>query len=289
MSILLNDEKKLLVQGITGKEGQFHSRLMRESGINIVAGVTPGRGGEWTLDDEVPVFDTVKAACEATGANASVIFVPAPSATDAVLESIDQKLELIVCITEGIPQQDMLLIRRLIRATDIRFIGPNSPGILCPKFGKVGIIPANIVVDGPVGVVSRSGTLTYEVLSALSENNIGVSTCLGIGGDPLVGLNFIDVLKLFEADPHTEKIIMIGEIGGRGEEMAADYVALNMSKRVVGMIAGQAAPAGRRMGHAGAIIESGSGSAESKIKALKNAGVAIAASPAEIPGILNAK
>lgn len=289
MSILFHSELKLVVQGITGKEGQFHSRLVRDSGINIVAGVTPGKGGEWSIDDEVPIFDSVYSAVDATGANSSLIFVPAPFATDAILEAIDVKIELIVCITEGIPLQDMLKIRRLINDTNIRLIGPNSPGILSPKYGKIGIIPTNLCIDGAVGIVSRSGTLTYEVLAALNKNGIGVSACVGIGGDPIVGTDFVEIMQLFEADPHTEKVVLIGEIGGRSEERAAEFIARKMSKRVVGLIAGHAAPPGRRMGHAGAIIEGKSGSAELKIKALKNAGVAIAASPAEIPILLNAK
>lgn len=289
MSILVHEDTKLIIQGITGREGQFHGRLIQQSGIQIVAGVTPGKGGEWTLDDDVPVFDTVLSAVDATGANASVIFVPAPFATDAIFEAIDAKLELIVCITEGVPQQDMLKIRHLLREKNIRLIGPNSPGILNPNLGKIGIIPVGICKPGAVGVVSRSGTLTYEVLSALDKKGIGVSTCLGIGGDPIVGTDYCEILHLFEADPHTNQIVLIGEIGGRSEELAAAYISRSMSKRVVALIAGQAAPPGRRMGHAGAIIEGKSGSAAGKIGALKNAGVAIAANPAEIPILLKAK
>ncbi|MDF1520033.1 MAG: succinate--CoA ligase subunit alpha [Brevefilum sp.] len=286
MSILVNTETRLLVQGITGHEGGFHSVQMLKYGTNIVAGVTPGKGGEWVLNGKIPVFDSVQTAAEFTGANASIIFVPARFAGDAILEAADAGIKLIVCITEGIPVKEMLQIKRAISHKDIRLIGPNSPGIISPPFTKVGIIPGNITKPGNVGVVSRSGTLTYEVVYALKQADIGTSTCVGIGGDPIVGTDFIDILSHFEGDSQTDVVVMIGEIGGLEEEKAAVYVANHMTKPVIGFIAGLAAPPNKRMGHAGAIIEGGVGTAESKINALKNAGIQVAHYPEEIPELI---
>lgn len=287
MSILVNKNTRLLVQGITGHEGMFHTQQMVQYGTNVVAGVTPGKGGEWVLDGKVPVFDSVKVAVEVTGPNTSVIFVPARTAADAIFEAADAGIELIICITEGVPVADMMRVRRFLDQRSVRLIGPNCPGLLTPGEAKVGIIPGNIAIPGNVGVVSRSGTLTYEVLAALRLSGMGASTCVGIGGDPINGTSFIDVLELFEADPHTEKIVMIGEIGGSDEEAAAEFIATRMTKPVAAFIAGQSAPPGKRMGHAGAIIEGGSGGAEEKIAALESAGVRIARHPEEIPGLLN--
>ena len=286
MSILINKDTRLLVQGITGHEGNFHSEHMRFYGTNIVAGVTPGKGGEWVLDGKVPVFDSVHTAVEVTGANTSVIFVPAMFAGDAILEAADSDIALIVCITEGVPVKEMLQIKEAIKHKDVRLIGPNSPGIITPPTTKVGIIPGSITMPGSVGVVSRSGTLTYEVVYALKQKGIGTSTCVGIGGDPIVGSNFIEILSHFEGDSQTEVVVMIGEIGGQDEEKAAAYIANNMTKPVIGFVAGQAAPPNKRMGHAGAIIEGGVGTAEAKIKALKNAGIQVANYPEEIPKII---
>jgi len=251
-----------------------------------VAGVTPGKGGEWVLDGKVPVFDSVHTAVEVTGANTSVIFVPAMFAGDAILEAADSDIPLIVCITEGVPVKEMLQIKEAIKHKDVRLIGPNSPGIITPPTTKVGIIPGSITMPGSVGVVSRSGTLTYEVVYALKQKGIGTSTCVGIGGDPIVGSNFIEILSHFEGDSQTEVVVMIGEIGGQDEEKAAAYIANNMTKPVIGFVAGQAAPPNKRMGHAGAIIEGGVGTAEAKIKALKNAGIQVANYPEEIPKII---
>ncbi len=286
MSILINNYTRLLVQGITGNEGLFHTEQMVAYGTNVVAGVTPGKGGEWVLGGKVPVFDSIKMAVEATGANASVIFVPARFTPDAVFEAADAGIPLIVCITEGVPVQDMMRVREYLDQKQIRMVGPNCPGLLTPGECKVGIIPGNISIPGNVGVVSRSGTLTYEVLYALKLVNMGVSTCVGIGGDPINGTNFIDCLQMFEEDPQTEKIVMIGEIGGTDEERAADFILDKMTKPVVSFIAGQTAPPGKRMGHAGAIIEGGAGTAEEKINALKEAGVQVARHPEEIPDLL---
>lgn len=287
MSILVNKNTRLLVQGITGHEGMFHTQQMVQYGTNIVAGVTPGKGGEWVLDGKVPVFDSVKVAVEVTGPNTSVIFVPARTAADAILEAADAGIELIICITEGVPVADMMRVRRFLDQRSVRLIGPNCPGLLTPGEAKVGIIPGSIAIPGNVGVVSRSGTLTYEVLAALRLSGMGSSTCVGIGGDPINGTSFVDVLELFEADPHTEKVVMIGEIGGSDEEAAAEFIATRMTKPVAAFIAGQSAPPGKRMGHAGAIIEGGSGGAEEKIAALESAGVRIARHPEEIPSLLN--
>lgn len=286
MSILLNVETRLLIQGITGQEGSFHAQQIFNYGTEIVAGVTPGKGGEWVLDGKVPVFDSVRTAVEVTGANTSVIFVPARFAADAILESTDGGIELIVCITEGIPISEMLQVRQVIQTKNIHLIGPNSPGIIAPPHQKVGIIPDSITQQGTVGIVSRSGTLTYEVLYALKREGIGTSTCVGIGGDPIIGTTFDEILSFFEADSQTESVILIGEIGGQDEEQAADYIANHMTKPVIGFIAGQAAPPDKRMGHAGAIVEGGIGTAQSKIDALKNAGVQIANYPEQIPEIL---
>ena len=286
MSILINKDTRLLVQGITGNEGIFHTTQMVFYGTNVVAGVTPGKGGEWVLDGKVPVFDSVKLAVEATGANCSVIFVPARFAPDAMFEAADAGIPLIVCITEGVAVQDMMRVRNYIDQKDVRLIGPNCPGMLTPSEAKVGIIPGNIAIPGNVGVVSRSGTLTYEVLYALKQVNMGASTCVGIGGDPINGTNFIDVLEMFEHDAQTEKVVMIGEIGGTDEDKAAEYIAANMTKPVVSFIAGQTAPPGKRMGHAGAIIEGSAGSAADKVKALEAAGVKVAKHPEEIPSLL---
>lgn len=285
MSILINKDTILLVQGITGSEGFFHTKQMHAYGTKIAGGVTPGKGGGSVLD-EIPVFDTVRQAKKATGANASVIFVPARFAAEAILEAVDAAIPLIVCITEGIPVQDMMRIRNYIDHKDVRLIGPNCPGLLTPGECKVGIIPGNIAIPGNVGVISRSGTLTYEVLYALKLAGLGSSTCVGIGGDPVNGTNFIDVLKLFEADPQTEKIVLIGEIGGSDEEKAAEFIKLNITKPVVSFIAGQTAPTGKRMGHAGAIIEGGTGTALDKIKALQVAGCKVVRHPEEIPEFL---
>jgi succinyl-CoA synthetase alpha subunit len=255
-------------------------------GTDIVAGVTPGKGGEWVLDGKVPVFDSVKLAVEARGANTSVIFVPARFAPDAIYEAADAGVPLIVCITEGIPVQDMMRVRNYLDQKGVRLVGPNCPGLLTPSEAKVGIIPGNIAIPGKVGVVSRSGTLTYEVLYALKRVGMGVSTCVGIGGDPVNGTNFIDCLDLFAGDAQTEKVVLIGEIGGTDEEKAAEFIADHMTKPVVGFVAGQTAPPGKRMGHAGAIIESGAGTAVDKIKALESVGVRVAKHPEEIPGLL---
>jgi succinyl-CoA synthetase alpha subunit len=286
MSILINKNTRLLVQGITGHEGSFHTEQMVEYGTNVVAGMTPGKGGEWVLDGKIPVFDSVKIAVETTGANASIIFVPARFATDSIFEAADAGIPLIVCITEGIPVQDMMKVRNYLDQKRVRLVGPNCPGLLTPGEAKVGIIPGDIAISGNVGVVSRSGTLTYEVLYALKKVGLGVSTCVGIGGDPINGTSFIDCLSMFEADPHTEQVVMIGEIGGTDEEKAAEFIADHMTKPVVGFIAGQTAPPGKRMGHAGAIVESGSGLATDKIKALASVGVRVAKHPEEIPSLL---
>lgn len=285
MSILVNKHTRLLVQGVTGNEGLFHTQQMVEYGTNVVAGVTPGKGGEWVLD-KIPVFDSVRLAVEATGANTSVIFVPARFAPDAIFEAADAGVPLIVCITEGIPVLDMMRVRNYLDQKGVRLVGPNCPGLLTPGEAKVGIIPGNIAIPGNIGVVSRSGTLTYEVLYALKLKGMGVSTCVGIGGDPINGTNFIDCLRMFNEDPQTEKVVLIGEIGGSDEEKAAEYIADYMTKPVVSFIAGQTAPPGKRMGHAGAIIEGGSGTAEDKIKALQQAGVKVARHPEEIPELL---
>ena len=286
MSILINAETRLLVQGITGREGEFHSRAMLEYGTQIVAGVTPGKGGQTTLDGRVPVFDTVADAVAQTGANASCIFVPAAFAPDAVLEAVDGGIELVFCITEGIPALDMLRVYHVVKARGARLIGPNCPGATSVGQAKVGIIPGNIHREGPVGLVSRSGTLTYEVVQAMTDAGMGQTTCVGIGGDPIIGTNFIDVLDLFNRDPDTEAIVLIGEIGGEEEEKAAAFCAREVRKPMASFIAGRTAPPGRRMGHAGAIISGGAGTAESKRAALEAAGIRVADSPSHIPQLL---
>ncbi|MBS1249686.1 MAG: Succinate--CoA ligase [ADP-forming] subunit alpha [Chloroflexi bacterium] len=286
MSILVNKNTRLLVQGITGREGLFHTEQMAAYGTNIVAGVTPGKGGAWVLGGKVPVFDSVRMAREATGANTSVIFVPSRFAADAIFEAADAGIELIIAITEGVPVQDMMRVRNYLDQKNVRLVGPNCPGILTPGEAKVGIIPGNIAIPGNVGVVSRSGTLTYEVLYALKNLDMGVSTCVGIGGDPVNGTNFIDTLRLFEVDSQTEKVVLIGEIGGSDEEEAATFIASQMSKPVAAFIAGQTAPPGKRMGHAGAIVQGGTGLAEDKIRALEEVGVKVAKHPEEIPSLL---
>ncbi len=285
MSILINKNTRLIVQGITGHDGLFHTRLMIDYGTNVVGGVTPGKGGEW-VDGKIPVFDSVKLAVEASGANTSVIFVPARGAPDAMFEAADAGIPLIICITEGVPVQDMMRIRDYLDQKNVRLVGPNCPGVLTPGESKAGIIPGDIAIPGNIGVVSRSGTLTYEVLYALMLSGMGVSSCVGIGGDPINGTNFIDVLSMFEADPRTDQVVMIGEIGGSDEEKAAEYIGDHMTKPVVSFIAGQTAPPGKRMGHAGAIVEGGSGLAVDKIKALQAAGVRVASHPEEIPSLL---
>ncbi len=284
MSILVDKNTSLIVQGITGREGQFHTEQMIAHGTDVVAGVTPGKGGEWI--GKVPVFDTVRAAVEATGANCSVIFVPARFATDAIYEAADAGLALVVCITEGVPILDMIEVRAFLDEKGARLVGPNCPGLLTPGEAKVGIMPGEIAAPGNVGVVSRSGTLTYEVVDALTRRGMGQTTCVGIGGDPINGTSFIDVLALFEGDPATEKIVMIGEIGGTDEEKAARYIAERVTKPVVSFIAGRTAPPGKRMGHAGAIVEGGTGTAEDKIQALEAVGVKVADHPEQIPDLL---
>ncbi|HEX2222239.1 MAG TPA: succinate--CoA ligase subunit alpha [Candidatus Limnocylindria bacterium] len=286
MSILVSGDTRLLVQGVTGREGEFHSRAMLEYGTNIVAGVTPGKGGQQALDGRVPVFDTVVDAVEQTGANASVVFVPAAFAPDAVLEAADSGIGLVVAITEGIPALDMLRVYHVVRQKGVRLIGPNCPGLTSVGQAKVGIIPGSIHRPGSVGVVSRSGTLTYEVVQALTDAGMGQTTCIGIGGDPIVGTSFVDVLDMFNQDPATEALVMIGEIGGEEEERAAGFVKRELRKPMAAFIAGRTAPPGRRMGHAGAIISAGAGTAESKRAALEDAGVAVADSPSHIPRLL---
>ena len=281
MSILLDKKTKVVVQGITGSEGTFHTTQMLEYGTNVVAGVTPGKGGT-KFSKVVPIFNTVADATKATKATASAIFVPPPFAADAILEAANAGIKLIVCITEGIPAADMVKVYNVIKNMDTRLIGPNCPGIISPGKAKIGIMPGFIHRKGKVAVVSRSGTLTYEAVKQLSDLKIGQSTCIGIGGDPIIGSQFIDVIKLLNEDPMTEGIIMIGEIGGSAEEEAAAYIKKNVKKPVVGFIAGRTAPPGRRMGHAGAIISGGKGTADEKMKAMKKAGIYVVESPAEI-------
>jgi len=280
MSVLVDKNTRLIVQGFTGKEGTFHAQQAIAYGTNVVGGVTPGKGGTKHLD--LPVFDTVAQAVKDAGANVSVIFVPPPFAADAIMEAADAGLPLVVCITEGIPALDMVKAWQFLQGKKTRLIGPNCPGIISPGKCKIGIMPAHIHKEGHVGVVSRSGTLTYEAVGQLTGLGIGQSTCIGIGGDPIIGTNFVDALQLFNADPDTHAIVMIGEIGGNAEETAAAYVKDHVKKPVVGFIAGQTAPPGRRMGHAGAIISGGSGKASDKIKAMQEAGITVCASPAEL-------
>jgi succinyl-CoA synthetase alpha subunit len=284
MAILANKNTRLVVQGITGNEGSFHTEQMIDYGTNVVGGVTPGKGGQWIFGK--PIFDTVKKAKEATDANASIIFVPPKFAADAIFEAIDAEIELIVCITENIPVQDMMKVYSYLKNSKSRLIGPNCPGLLTPGQAKIGIMPGYIATPGNVGVVSKSGTLTYEVVYALTQAGMGQSTCLGIGGDPIIGTNFVDALEMFENDPETEKIAILGEIGGRAEIDAAEYIKKRMTKPVAAFIAGRSAPEGTRMGHAGAIVEGGEGSAQEKIDALKAAGVRVADNPEQIPDLL---
>jgi succinyl-CoA synthetase alpha subunit len=280
MSVLIDKQTRLIVQGFTGKEGTFHAEQAIAYGTSVVGGVTPGKGGSKHLD--LPVFNTVTQAVKETGANATVIFVPPPYAADAIMEAADAGLPLVVCITEGIPAIDMVKAWAFLQGKKSRLIGPNCPGVISPGKCKIGIMPGHIHLEGHVGVVSRSGTLTYEAVGQLTKLGIGQSTCIGIGGDPIIGTNFVDALTLFHDDPDTHAIVMIGEIGGNAEETAAAYVKANVKKPVVGFIAGQTAPPGRRMGHAGAIIAGGSGKASDKIEAMEAAGITICQSPAEI-------
>ncbi len=286
MSIFADQSTRVAVQGITGRDGSFHTRQMLEYGTKVVAGVTPGKGGQ-KLDDRVPIFDTVEEARSETGATASVIYVPAAFAADAICEAADSGIELIVCISEGIPVLDMLRATRYVADQGARLIGPNCPGMISPGQAKLGIIPGQIVKPGPVGVVSRSGTLTYEVVWALTRAGLGQSSCVGIGGDPVIGTNFIDCLDAFERDPQTEVIVLIGEIGGSDEQNAARHIKDRLSKPVVGFVAGQTAPPGRRMGHAGAIISGSQGTAAEKIATFRENGVEVAERPADMPGIVS--
>jgi succinyl-CoA synthetase alpha subunit len=280
MSVLVDQNTRVLFQGFTGREASFHAQASIDYGTKVVGGVTPGKGGLMHLG--LPVFNTVADAVQQTGANASVIFVPPPYAADAIMEAVDARVPLVVCITEGIPTADMVQVREFMKGTATRLIGPNCPGIISPGQCKIGIMPAPIHKQGNVGVVSRSGTLTYEAVGQLTKLGIGQSTCIGIGGDPIIGTSFLDAIQLFNADPDTHAIVMIGEIGGRAEETAAEYIKAHVKKPVVGFIAGQTAPPGRRMGHAGAIISGGSGKAEDKMKAMTEAGITVCATPAEI-------
>ena len=284
MSILVNKDTRLLVQGITGREGSFHTTQMVEYGTNVVAGVTPGRKGQDIAG--VPVFDTVNDAVAETQANTSIIYVPARFAPDAVYEAVDNGIELIICITEGVPVNDMVPVYHYVRKHGARLIGPNCPGVITPGEAKVGIMPGFIHEPGKVGLVSRSGTLTYEVVNALTEAGLGQSSAVGIGGDPVIGTSFVDCLKLFQDDPDTEAIVMIGEIGGTDEEDAADFIKASVTKPMAGFIAGQTAPPGKRMGHAGAIISGGAGTAADKMQALESAGVRVAESPSQVPELL---
>ena len=280
MSILVDKSTRVIVQGITGREGTFHAKACAAYGTKIVGGVTPGKGG--STHEGWPVFNTVQEAVDRTGADASVIFVPPPFAADAIMEAADAEIELIICITEGIPTLDMVRAWEFLQSKRARLIGPNCPGIISPGKCKIGIMPGHIHRDGPIGIVSRSGTLTYEAVYQLTARGIGQSTAIGIGGDPIIGTNFVDALDLFNRDPQTEAVVMIGEIGGNAEETAAEFVKSKMKKPVIGFIAGQTAPPGRRMGHAGAIISGGHGTASEKIKAMESAGIRMCKSPAEI-------
>ncbi len=287
MSILINKDTKVIVQGITGRDGAFHANKMKAYGTNIVGGISPGKGGQEV--DGVPVFNTVEDAVQATGANASVIFVPAPFAADAILEASYAGIELVVCITEHVPVRDMIKVTPVLKQNDTKLVGANCPGLITVDECLIGILPGMIFKKGNVGLISRSGTLTYEVVNMLSENGLGQTTCVGIGGDSVSGLYFIDLLERYEKDPDTKAVVLIGEIGGDAEEQAAKFIKEQMTKPVVAFIAGQSAPPGKRMGHAGAIISSGSGTAEEKIKAFNAAGVPVAKEPSEIPGLVKEK
>lgn len=281
MSIIINENTRVVVQGITGNEGLFHTRQMVEYGTKITAGVTPGKGGQWV--DGIPVFNTVVSAVKEAGANASVIFVSPAFSADAVMEAADAGLKTVVCMTEGIPTLDMIQVKHYLKGKNINLIGPNTPGIISPGKCKIGVMPGYIHREGNIGVISRSGTLTYETVDHLTKNGFGQSTCVGIGGDPIIGLNFVDLLEMFNKDPETEAIVLIGEIGGTAEEEAAEYYKKNMKKPVIAFIAGKTAPPGRRMGHAGAIISGGSGTASQKIEILENAGIKVVDCPEFIP------
>ncbi len=287
MAILVDRKTKVVVQGITGRDGSFHALQMKKYGTKVVSGVTPGKGGQSV--DGIPVFDTVEQAVKETKANTSVIYVPPVFATDAIYEAIDAGVKLIVCITEGLPTTDVLTIYNYLKIKGVRMVGPNCPGVISPGLSKVGIMPGQIHKKGNVGVVSRSGTLTYEVVWHLTLKGLGQSTCLGIGGDPIIGTNFIDCLELFEADPQTEAIVLIGEIGGTDEEQAALYIKKHVSKPVVAFVAGRTAPPGKRMGHAGAIISGGSGTAEEKIRAFNRVGIPVAELPAQVADLVAEK
>ncbi|MEZ5103820.1 MAG: succinate--CoA ligase subunit alpha [Draconibacterium sp.] len=287
MSILINKDTKVIVQGITGRDGAFHTSKMKAYGTNIVGGISPGKGGSEV--EGVPVFNTVEDAVKATGANASVIFVPAPFAGDAILEASYAGVDLVVCITEGVPVQDMIKVTPVLKQNNTKLIGANCPGLITTDECLIGILPGGIFKKGNIGLISRSGTLTYEVVNMLSESGLGQTTCVGIGGDAVSGLYFRDLLEMYEADPETKGVVLIGEIGGDAEEQAAQFIKDNMTKPVVAFIAGQSAPPGKRMGHAGAIISSGSGTAEEKIKAFNAAGVPVAKEPGEIPGLMKMK
>lgn len=284
MAILVDRNSRVIVQGITGREGGFHTKLMIEYGTDIVGGVTPGKGGEWF--EGRPVFDTVQKAVDATEANVSWVAVPAPFAPDAIYEAVDAGIELIICLAEYIPVQDMMKVYQYVKQSGSRLVGPNCPGLLTPGQAKVGIMPGYIATPGNIGVVSKSGTLTYEVVYALTSRGMGQSTCVGIGGDPIIGTNFVDVLEMFENDPETQKVAILGEIGGRAEIDAAEYIKARMTKPVAAFIAGASAPEGTRMGHAGAIVEGGEGTAAEKIEALRAAGVRVADNPEQIPDLL---
>jgi succinyl-CoA synthetase alpha subunit len=289
MSIFINNDTRLVVQGITGRDGSFHTRQMMEYGTQVVAGVTPGKGGQTFQGPDgtsVPIFNAMDEAVAHTGANTSVVYVPPAFAANAILEAVDSGVSLVVAITEGVPVLDMARAHAFARDNCVRILGPNCPGLLSPGQSKVGILPAQIVTEGPIGVVSRSGTLTYEAVFQLTSVGLGQTTCVGIGGDPLIGTNFIDCLEAFEADPETSAVVMIGEIGGTDEQEAAEFVKAKMSKPVVGFIAGQTAPPGRQMGHAGAIISGSAGTAEEKMKAFEDNGIAVAQRPADIVGLI---
>ena len=288
MSIFINKDTKLVVQGITGRDGSFHTRQMMEYGTNVVAGVTPGKGGQ-KFEDKVPVFNTVYDAVAATGANTSVIYVPPMGAADAIMEAVDAGCAFVVCITEGVPVLDMTRVYPYVKERGARLLGPNCPGLISPGQAKVGIIPGRICIPGNVGVVSRSGTLTYEVVYQLTRAGLGQTTCVGIGGDPINGTNFIDCLEAFEKDPNTKAVAMMGEIGGTDEQDAAQFVKEHMTKPVVGFIAGQTAPPGRRMGHAGAIISGSAGTAAEKVEAFKAAGIGVAVRPMDFVELIKAK